>query len=463
MAARILGVRMSHTTALKMACFGGALCAALGCGRVIEPGEEEGVQAGLCDPNEEWHLVDEQLDERAGQSLLWFGDGPVVATQYTTKNNWSSVERFDGRGDELFRKDIRQRVNLLSKAGAGFLAVGHGDGSPRSTTLEFHAGEASFQWRVAFQTDEDVWPAGVYEVDDALLLIGTQEVYSGADMDVVVYGLSDRGQPRFTHVYGDDPPTLGESSDERVVGSYAFENHVVIVSQTWLNGSGGPVKVLAIDSAGDLLWEYSDTFQYARGTAWTVAPTSDGGALITGSPSAGGISSGPGRLLRLDAKGQRQWVQTLSDPEIEDPEITASVELPEGDFFVSALGWGPAVRSYRLDPQGNIKQTVVHTSEQLAGAPGFTRARLMPGGGVLLSSELRDLDGGALNLLRVDSNGRALWQHRIDGPGIAFIGDLVVSPQGQVVMAGRFAKEDSVDERHVLQLSDACQLEPGAP
>ncbi|MCB9608850.1 MAG: hypothetical protein H6716_19830 [Polyangiaceae bacterium] len=454
---------MSRTTALKVACFGGTLLAALGCGRVIEPGEEEGVQVGLCDPSQEWHLVDEQLDERAGQSLLWFGDGPVVATQFTTQNNWSSVERFDGRGDELFRKDISQRVNLLSKVGDGFLAVGHGDGSPRRTTLEYHTGGSSFEWRVAFETEEDVWPAGVYQVDDALLLIGTQETYSGADKDLVVYGLSDRGEPRFTRVYGDDPPTLGESSDERVVGSYAFENHVVIVSQAWLNGSGGPVKALAINSAGELLWEYSDTFQYARGTSWTVAPTSDGGALITGSPSTGGVGTGPGRLLRLDGKGQRLWVQTLNDPDIEDPEVTASVQLPDGDFFISALGWGPAVRSYRIDPQGNIRSTIVHTEEQLAGAPGFTRVRLMPGGGVLLSSELRELDGGTLNLLRVDNAGQPLWQHRIDRPGTAFIGDLVVGPDGQVVMAGRFAKQDSVDERHVLQLSDACQLEHAAP
>ncbi|MCA9645639.1 MAG: hypothetical protein KC492_33340, partial [Myxococcales bacterium] len=122
-----------------------------------------------------------------------------------------------------------------------------------------------------------------------------------------------------------------------------------------------------------------------------------------------------------------------------------------------------AVRSYRIDPQGNIRSTIVHTEEQLAGAPGFTRVRLMPGGGVLLSSELRELDGGTLNLLRVDNAGQPLWQHRIDRPGTAFIGDLVVGPDGQVVMAGRFAKQDSVDERHVLQLSDACQLEHAAP
>lgn len=81
---------------------------------------------------------------------------------------------------------------------------------------------------------------------------------------------------------------------------------------------------------------------------------------------------------------------------------------------------------------------------------------------MLLASEKHDLSSGALNLLRVDARGHALWQHRIDRAGNAFIGDLVVSPEGQIVLAGRFAREDSVDERHVLQLSDACQLEGDA-
>ncbi|MCA9632885.1 MAG: hypothetical protein KC766_34770, partial [Myxococcales bacterium] len=99
-----------------------------------------------------------------------------------------------------------------------------------------------------------------------------------------------------------------------------------------------------------------------------------------------------------------------------------------------------------------------HDDDQLAGAPSFSRVEVMPSGGVLLASEKRDSAGGALNLLRVDEDGQALWQHRIDGAGIGFISDLIVSPDDHVVLAGRFAKEDSADERHVLQLSDACQL-----
>ncbi len=451
---------MSRYTAFRLACVGGTLLVAMGCGRVIEPGDDEVIESGLCDPSEEWHVVDNQIDERGVQSLLWLGDGPIVATQFSSPgDNLSDLERYDRGGDALFRKGIDSRVRLLAPTKQGFLAVGHRDGKPRSVSIESHEGTADFTWRVTFQTDEDVWPAAVYELDDALLVIGTQETYSGADTDVVVYGLSPRGEPRFDQVYGEDPPTLGESSDERVVGSYAFENHAVLVTQTWLNGSGGPLKAFALNAAGETLWEYTDSFKYARGTHWAVAPTSDGGALITGSPSTGGVSTGSARLLRLSAEGQALWVETLTDPEVEDPEVMAAVQLPGGDFFLTGYGWGPTAHSWRIDSDGQVLGVTRHGAEQLGGAPGFSRVLAMPAGGVLLAAESHDSNGSALSLLRTDSAGEALWQHRVEGAGIGFLSDLIVSPQGQVVLAGRFAVQDSEDERHVFQLSDACQLE----
>ncbi|MEZ4232434.1 MAG: hypothetical protein R3B89_24865 [Polyangiaceae bacterium] len=448
---------MSHTIALRLICGAGALTLALGCGRVIAPEDEE--PRAVCAASEEWHVVDERIDERAGQALLWFDGGPIVATHFRSlSGDSSSLEHFDARGDEIFRAAMNQRVSLITAHDDGFLAVGQGDGSPRRLTLEYHAGVAPFTWRASIATEEDFWPAAAHVVGDALLVIGSQEPHSGADKDVVVYGFTQRGEPRFSEVFGEEPPVIGQSRDERVVGSYVSADLAVIVSQTWIDGAGGPVKAFAVDSGGEKRWEYSDAFQYARGTSWTVTPTSDGGALITGSPSAGGIASGSARLLRLDAAGKLLWERTLKDPVIEEPEVMAAAALPSGGFFLTGLGSGPLAHSWILDEDGAPLLAISHDDDQLAGAPSFSRVEVMPSGGVLLASEKRDSAGGALNLLRVDEDGQALWQHRIAGAGIGFISDLIVSPDDHVVLAGRFAKEDSADERHVLQLSDACQL-----
>jgi hypothetical protein len=219
--------------------------------------------------------------------------------------------------------------------------------------------------------------------------------------------------------------------------------------------------LVRVDAAGNPLWDVSFGGSAHEDLAGGLLVLPDGGFIVGGrSASVDGHLAGLNHgnedawVIRLDPQGRLLWRQTYGGSNYD--QLRDLQPAPDGGFLVGALSAsGPSGNktaphfgetdywAVRIDSNGNVLW------DRSFGGSGFdiiSRAAAMPSGGWILagassggpsgnktSSSYGDQD---IWLVRIDTEGNALWDLSLggsdaDGPSL-----LTVTPDGVIITGG---------------------------
>ena len=149
--------------------------------------------------------------------------------------------------------------------------------------------------------------------DGGYAIIGYSSSFGIGSGDVYLIKTDGNGNISWSKTYGGIGQDRGESILQTSDGGY------IIAGYTMDNvGTGGPYHVYLIktDSIGNLMW--SKTY---RGTGseygYSIAQTTDGGFIITGTTTSFGSGSADVYLIRTDSTGNLLWSKTYGGADIE--------------------------------------------------------------------------------------------------------------------------------------------------
>jgi uncharacterized delta-60 repeat protein len=198
--------------------------------------------------------------------------------------------------------------------------------------------------------------------------------------DLWVARLSAKGELLWENTFG------GGMEDWATAIAGFPEGGFAVAGETQSKGAGnGDVWVLRLDSGGGLLWE--NTFGgKRRDSAKALAALADGGLAVAGWTLSKGAGESDIWVMRLDSSGKLLWDKAIGGDKSDSAEEI--VVLPDGSLAV---------------------------------------------GGETLSQNARWVD---IVLARLDANGKQLWYYPRGTEGRDKISDMIVLPDGELVVAG---------------------------
>lgn len=207
-----------------------------------------------------------------------------------------------------------------------------------------------------------------------------------------------------------------------------------------LNGPDpdGDMYLTKINAAGAVVWKH----HYGRPTedgGNDLLPTSDGGYLIIGHTAFTYGVSCDGYLVKTDAEGYMQWYALIGTAY--DDVCHAAIELEDGSFLVSGRIEDPFSRTFRImlahvSASGKVLFTRTLSTERAALAYHIGQAA---DGNVLLAGYTYDWDEQhSLGLLvKCTPEGQMLWARPVgDVPGCRLYRLLPTSDGGAIVVGG---------------------------
>jgi len=427
------------------------------CGSVVV----EAAPTEVCQPEQEWQL---DFPGEAGPLIhtsLRHGDAYVAAgASFEGASQRTGVVSVDVSGALRWQTTLEPRYSEITRFADGYAIAGvtyenAGIAGPDVEVIRLSP-EGKPAWTSRVGTEDEDYVTTLVPDGDALFVVGSTSPYA-SDADVLVSRLDAQGAVLWSKVFG--KPTTGwkDSNDERTIGaSVDAEGRLVVAAQRWINGSGGPPWVFAVDAQGDIAWEYLEPVTYDRGTEWVFLPMRAGGFLLSGYVyGQNSYQPGPARVVRLDAQGQPAWITSLDDGSDRQALTSAGVELADGSVVLAGYSANSTrARVWKLDDQGNI----VWMRDLDPEVGFFHRARAMPDGGLaFLAGETEyETHTGTYQILRTDADGEVAWMHTTSEHGLVFTGDLDVSADGRILFGGRFSFEDAKHGR-MLRLAESCR------
>lgn len=149
----------------------------------------------------------------------------------------------------------------------------------------------------------------------------------------------------------------------------------------------------------------------ALGRSASIVVTRDGGALIAGTTSSGGVTVPA--VLRADANGARRWLKALPERGFVTHEVASAVAAPDGAIVLSPgypdPAWKPTARVIKLDDEGKIRWQWLGRGKDRHKIPQVVTAQLTARGTVLLRGYIQLVADGDVHE----------WTGELDGSGKA--------------------------------------------
>lgn len=235
------------------------------------------------------------------------------------------------------------------------------------------------------------------------VVAGYSEAPGKGARDAYVARFDATGSPLWEEYLG------GEAADEGRAAAVLPDGRIIVAGSTQSKGMGqDDVALWALDAEGKLLWHQTYGWQ-GSDRAYALAMASDGGYWVSGLTRSRGAGASDVYVLRLDATGGLLWQQTYGD-EGTDEAIALEV-APDGGAFI------------------------VGTSQPL-------------------SFEKTDV-----YVLRLDREGKELWNRHIGGPREDVANGAALTPDGGLVIAGSTKSfGDLLGDFYLIKTDDQGQV-----
>ncbi len=252
-------------------------------------------------------------------------------------------------------------------------------------------GDGTEAWRRTYGRAGREWPYGMLPL---------------ANGDLLIYGFTESPTGGTRNQYALRVGPDGEVVWE-LVGEGPGEELVLDALET---AEGGLVLAVAaeedgmlvqLDADGNVQWEkrYQLTgWQYAS----QVAPTDDGGFLLTGfSMNAGPPQQADTWLARCSSTGELEWETSFGDPAFDD-YATSLIRLSDGTYLIGAIANGMLLS--RVDEDGNVRWRRSPVGQTVHGAMALAE---LEDGGYLVAGLIQLVNGRSYDaiLLRTDPEG----------------------------------------------------------
>lgn len=220
--------------------------------------------------------------------------------------------------------------------------------------------------------------------DGGFAVVGYSGSFGAEREDIYLVRLDAGGELLWQRTYGGARDENGWAVVETAAGGF------LVAGFTNSAGAGGmDIYLLAVDMAGELLWERTyggpeDEF------GWDMAASADGGYLIVGQSASAGAGEEDGLLLKVDATGEEMWRQSyggadedrlfsialLADGRIVLAGTTRSFGAGQRDAYVLLVdGAGVVLQEHIL---GGAEDDVAHAVRPTADGgfvvTGYTRS-----------------------------------------------------------------------------------------
>ncbi len=286
--------------------------------------------------------------------------------------------------------------------------------------------------------------------DDGVLCVGWTHSGIGTLNDLLLVRLDAEGDTLWTRVF------IGPGHDQGIAMILRNDSTAIVCGRTSSVGIGlfdFDMWVFAVDLDGALLW--STVVRSAEGgpdEALALAPTADGGCLVTGE-----IYGNQGRLalVKLDMQGDVEWSHGLN------------ANLTRGNALIALSDGGFAVAGTRTVVPTASNQLVLRLDAD--GAPLWQRVLVGPYGDqatcVAEHADLGLLVGGStgpggepmdLTLTALDQTGTLLWGTRVVGAGADHAARIEPRGNGTWSVSG-FSSSFGTGGTLLLEVADVVQ------
>ena len=258
------------------------------------------------------------------------------------------------------------------------------------------------------------WPFDIQQTTDGGFVLVGYAIAPGENYNPWIAKLSSTGQLQWTHVFVDPKSQYSAAYSVRQTadGGYIVGGEVsYAVTSSYTESE---ITVFKLDSTGTLVWERD----YAAGVDayfQSLALTSDGGAIVSGTVSTQTATTYTSRvlLLKLDSAGKAQFARTiLPSGNISDLNIVGVQQTADGGYAFAGYYFQYTVYTERAwlvktDSAGKVQWDNIYGPDVQYSNRYFNSFQQTSDGGFIAAGSTNKFNGGANSiwLVKTDSNG----------------------------------------------------------
>jgi prepilin-type N-terminal cleavage/methylation domain-containing protein len=294
---------------------------------------------------------------------------------------------------------------------------------------------ASSSFAKAYGGSGSDWGLSVIQTSDGgYATTGYTTSYGAGNMDILTIKYNSGGEIEWSKTWGGANHDVGYSITETSDGSY------IITGKTTSFGVGlDDMVIIKYNSAGDLLWNHTWGVEGLRNQVGeSVAQTSDGGYIVTGSNAvAGGTDV---IVVKYNSAGDLLWNRTWGSNSI---NIGMSIiQTLDGGYAITGQTNGYGAGSADLlfqkyDSAGNIAWTRTWGDSETQVGRAITQA----GDGSYYITGSGGTQGQQSHLLKFSLEGDLIWNRSWGGESSYGNYGLTISENSDIVVTGAHSSQ----------------------
>jgi hypothetical protein len=228
----------------------------------------------------------------------------------------------------------------------------------------------------------------------------------------------------------------------------------IISGSTSINGGSVDGLLLRVNERGDVLWR-----KVFGGTGldliFSALPDGANGFVCVGfkAPTgAGGLKAMDGWIFRIDEKGELTWEHTYGGDG--EDRLTGIRKTPDGWIAAGHREMNGKIQAWVLRIDENGKEVNSWTYDSSLPGKGLDVLPIADGGFVFVGGEGEARETSDGFVVRVDANGRKLWQHPIGGDGFQVGYHLQQFQDGTFLVIGYGATNNRTDhDAYIMRIT----------
>src|SRR5215469_19060 len=257
------------------------------------------------------------------------------------------------------------------------------------------------------------WPFDVQQTSDGGFVLVGYATAPGSIYNPWIAKLSSTGQVQWTHLFVDSNSYYSSANSVRQTADGGYLVGGVVTYSVTPSYSESEITVFKLDSTGTLVWQHN----YAAGEdayLQSLALTSDGGAIVSGTVYTQASTNNYPLLLKLDSTGNTQFAQTiLPTGDISDLNIAGAQQTSDGGYafagyYFQNTTYDERAWMVKTDASGNVQWNKIYGPDVQYSDRYFHSFQQTSDGGFIAAgstNEFNNSGGNSLWLVKTDSNG----------------------------------------------------------
>ncbi len=256
------------------------------------------------------------------------------------------------------------------------------------------------------------WPFDVQQTTDGGFVLVGYATAPASNYNPWIAKLSSTGQLQWTHLFVDSNSYYSSANSVRQTADGGYLVGGVVTYSITPSYSDSEITVFKLDSTGKLVWQHN----YAAGEdayLQSLALTSDGGAIVSGTIYTQASTNNYPIMLKLDSTGKAQFAQTiLPTGDISDLNMEGAQQTTDGGYAFAGYYFQNTVYTERAwlvktDSTGDVQWNKIYGPDVQYSNRYFYSFQQTSDGGFIAAGSTNQFNGNNASawLVKTDSNG----------------------------------------------------------